>query len=194
MEAGPWWSDAGSYRPRAPPFEFGDNPDAAASGAASFFPTVFKHYFEDFHPGWTFEQGARTLSAEDIKTFAREWDPQRYHTDEEQARASPYGGLIASGWQTACVGMRLMCDGYLNQSACVGSPGIEEIQFLKPVRPGDTLRFRSTATEVRPSKTKPNRGTVTFTWEVINQADEVVLSMIGTQLFLRRPAAVGTGT
>jgi acyl dehydratase len=85
--------------------------------------------------------------------------------------------------------MRLMCDGYLNASACVGSPGIEEIQFLRPVRPGDTLRFRSTATEVRPSKTKSNRGTVTFTWEVINQVDEVVLSMIGTQLFLRRAAA-----
>lgn len=155
---------------------------------------MFKYYFEDFHPGWTFELGARTLSAEDIKSFAREWDPQRYHTDEEQARASPYGGLIASGWQTACVGMRLMCDGYLNESACVGSPGIEEILFLKPVRPGDTLRFRSTATEVRPSKTKPNRGTVTFTWEVINQIDEVVLSMIGTQLFLRRSAADGTGS
>jgi acyl dehydratase len=150
---------------------------------------MFKYYFEDFRPGWTFEQGARTLSAGDIVAFAREWDPQRYHTDEVQARGSPYGGLIASGWQTACVGMRLMCDGYLNESACVGSPGIEEIVFHKPVRPGDTLRFRSTATEARPSKTKPNRGTVVFTWEVINQHDEVVLSMIGTQLFLRRSAA-----
>jgi acyl dehydratase len=154
---------------------------------------VFKYYFDDFHPGWTFELGARTLTAEDIISFAREWDPQRYHTDEAQARASPYGGLIASGWQTACVGMRLMCDGYLNESACVGSPGIEEIRFLKPVRPGDTLRFRSTATEARPSRTKPNRGTVTFTWEVINQVDEVVLSMIGTQLFLRRTAAAEDG-
>ena len=166
----------------------------AACPAASFFPTVFKYYFEDFRPGWMFEQGARTLSAQDIITFAREWDPQRYHTDEERARASPYGGLIASGWQTACVGMRLMCDGYLNDSACVGSPGIEEIRFLKPVRPGDTLRFRSTATDARPSKTKPNRGTVTFAWEVVNQADEVVLSMIGTQLFLRRGAAEEDGT
>lgn len=89
--------------------------------------------------------------------------------------------------------MRLMCDGYLNRSACVGSPGIEEIRFLAPVRPGDTLRFRSTATEVRPSKTKPHRGTVTFTWEVLNQAGEVVLSMVGTQLFLRRPAAADRG-
>lgn len=149
---------------------------------------MFKYYFEDFRPGWTFEQGERTLSVEDIVGFAREWDPQRYHTDEAEARRSPYGGLIASGWQTACVAMRLMCDGYLNASACVGSPGIEEIVFHKPVRPGDTLRFRSTATEARPSKTKPNRGTVVFNWEVLNQRDEVVLSMIGTQLFLRRGA------
>jgi acyl dehydratase len=85
--------------------------------------------------------------------------------------------------------MRLMCDGYLNESGCIGSPGIEEIRFLKPVRPGDALRFRSTVTDTRASKSKPNRGTVTFNWEVINQADEVVLSMIGTQLFLRRAAA-----
>jgi len=149
---------------------------------------VFKYYFEDFHPGWSFEHGARTLGADEIVAFAREWDPQRFHTDAELARASPFGGLIASGWHTAVVAMRLMCDGYLLESACVGSPGIEEIAFLKPVRPGDTLRFRSTATESRPSKSKPNRGTVVFTWEVLNQHDEVVLSMIGTQLFLRRGA------
>ena len=150
---------------------------------------MFKYFFEDFHPGWTFEQGSRTLSADDIVAFAREWDPQRFHTDPEAARATPFRGLIASGWHTAVVGMRLMCDGYLLQSACIGSPGIEEIVFHKPVRPGDTLRFRSTATEARPSKTKPNRGTVVFSWEVLNQHDEVVLSMIGTQLFLRRNAA-----
>jgi acyl dehydratase len=179
------------YLPRR--FDFGDNLGRSGLAGRIFFPTVFKYYFDDFHPGWTFELGARTLSAEDIVSFARQWDPQRYHTDEAQARASPYGGLIASGWQTACVGMRLMCDGYLNESACVGSPGIEEIRFLKPVRPGDTLRFRSTATEARPSRTKPNRGTVTFTWEVINQVDEIVLSMIGTQLFLRRTAAAEDG-
>jgi acyl dehydratase len=169
--------------------EFEDNRARSGRVGRVFFSPVFRYYFEDFAPGWTFELGSRTLSAEDIVTFARQWDPQRYHTDEGAARASPYGGLIASGWQTACVGMRLMCDGYLNDSACVGSPGIEEIRFLKPVRPGDTLRFRSTVTEARQSKTKPNRGTVTFTWEVINQADEVVLSMIGAQLFLRRESA-----
>jgi len=145
-------------------------------------------YFEDFTPGWTFQNGPRTLTAEEIVAFAREWDPQSYHTDPEAARASPYGGLIASGWQTAGVAMRLMCDGYLLETSCVGSPGIDELRFVKPVRPGDALRFRSTVLAVAPSQSKPHRGTVTFRWEVLNQDDELVLSMVGRQLFLRRPA------
>jgi acyl dehydratase len=147
-----------------------------------------KYWFEDFPPGWTFENGPRTLSAAEIVAFAREWDPQRFHVDEEQARGTPFGGLIASGWQTAGVAMRLMCDGYLLESSCVGSPGIDELKFLKPVRPGDSLRFRSTVIGAAPSKTKPNRGTVTFLWEVVNQHGEVALSMLGKQLFLKRPA------
>jgi acyl dehydratase len=147
-----------------------------------------KYYFEDFAPGWTFENGPRALTAREIVAFAREWDPQTYHTDEEQARASPYGGLIASGWHTGVVAMRLMCDGYLLETSCVGSPGIDEMKFLRPVRPGDALRFRSTVLEAAASKSKPNRGTVKFRWEVLNQDGAVVLSMIGTQFFLRRPA------
>ena len=145
-------------------------------------------YFEDFTPGWTFQNGPRTLTADEIIAFAREWDPQSYHTDPEAARASPYRGLIASGWQTAGVAMRLMCDGYLLDTSCVGSPGIDELRFVKPVRPGDGLRFRSTVLATAPSQTKPQRGTVTFRWEVINQDDELVLSMVGRQLFLRRTA------
>jgi acyl dehydratase len=147
-----------------------------------------RYWFEDFAPGWTFENGPRTLGASEIVAFAREWDPQRFHTDEALARETPFGGLIASGWHTAGVAMRLMCDGYLLESSCVGSPGIDELRFLQPVRPGDALRFRSTVLEAAPSKTKPNRGTVTFRWEVINQRGEVVLSMLGKQLFLKRPA------
>ena len=147
-----------------------------------------RYWFEDFTPGWTFENGPRTLTAAEIVAFAREWDPQTFHTDEVRARESPFGGLIASGWQTAGVAMRLMCDGYLLESSCVGSPGIDELKFLKPVRPGDALRFRSTVIDAAPSKTKPNRGTVTFRWEVINQRGEVALSMLGKQLFLKRPA------
>jgi len=148
---------------------------------------AFKHCWEDFPVGWTFSNGPRRLSSEEIVAFAREWDPQRYHTDEAAGRESPFGGLIASGWQTACIGMRLMCDGYLTDSSCVGSPGIESIEFRQPVRPGDALRFRAEVLEARPSQSRPDRGIVRWRWEVLNQRAEVVLSMLGTQMFLRRP-------
>lgn len=147
---------------------------------------AFRFYWEDFTPGRVLEHGSRALSEEDIVRFAREWDPQRYHTDPQAAKLTPFGGLIASGWQSCAVLMRLMCDAYLNESSCVGSPGIDEIRFLKPVRPGDALRFRATVLESTPSRTKPGRGNVVFRWELLNQNDEVVLSMVGRQLYLRR--------
>ncbi len=149
---------------------------------------TFRYCWEDFAPGQVFEHGSRTLSEQDIVSFAREWDPQRYHTDPQAARQTPFGGLIASGWQSCAVAMRLMCDAYLNESSCVGSPGIDEIRFLKPVRPGDTLRFRSTVLKSAPSRSQANRGTVSFRWELLNQAGEVVLSMLGHQLYLKRVA------
>ena len=149
---------------------------------------TFRYCWEDFAPGRVFEHGSRTLSEQDIISFAREWDPQRYHTDPQAARQTPFGGLIASGWQSCAVAMRLMCDAYLNESSCVGSPGIDEIRFLKPVRPGDTLRFRSTVLKSAPSRSQANRGTVSFRWELLNQAGEVVLSMLGHQLYLKRAA------
>ncbi len=148
----------------------------------------FRYCWEDFQPGQVFERGSRTLSEEDIIRFARDWDPQRYHTDPQAARDTPYGGLIASGWQSCGVAMRLMCDAYLNESSCIGSPGIDQIRFLKPVRPGDTLRFRSTVLESAPSRTQSNRGTVSFRWELINQDGDVALSMVGRQFYLRRAA------
>ncbi|MGP1676255.1 MAG: MaoC family dehydratase [Burkholderiales bacterium] len=148
-----------------------------------------KYYWEDLVPGRVFETATRSLSEEDIVRFAREYDPQTYHTDAEAARHSPYGGLIASGWHTAAVSMRLMCDGYLLETSCVGSPGLEELRWLKPVRPGDTLRLKSTVLESTPSARQPNRGTVLFLWEILNQHGEVVLSMRGRQLFLRRAPA-----
>ena len=150
---------------------------------------ALKYYWEDFVPGRVFETATRTLSQEDIVRFAREYDPQSYHTDAEAARASPYGGLIASGWQTCGVAMRLMCDGYLLESSCVGSPGLEELRWLKPVRPGDTLRLKTTVIESTPSGKRANRGTVLFRWEILNQNGEVALSMLGRQLFLRRAPA-----
>ena len=147
----------------------------------------FRYHWEDFPQGWTYESPGRSLTEDEIVAFASEHDPQRYHTDAAAARSSPFGGLIASGWHTATVAMRLMCDGYLTASSCIGSPGIDELRFLRPVRPGDTLRYRATVLEARPSASKPDRGTVKWSWEVLNQADEVVLSMIGVQFFLRRP-------
>jgi len=144
------------------------------------------YYWDDFTPGWTYESGSRTLGAEEIKRFAREYDPQAFHTDEEAARETPFGGLIASGWQTCGVMMRLMCDGYLVDSACLGSPGLDELRWLKPVRPGDALRLRTEVLEQTPSRKHAGRGTVKFRWEVLNQNDEVVCSIVGRQLFRRR--------
>jgi acyl dehydratase len=150
---------------------------------------AIKYYWEDFTPGRVFETSARTLSEEDMVHFAREYDPQPFHTDARAARASPFGGLIASGWQTCSVTMRLMCDGYLLETSCVGSPGLEEVRWLKPVRPADTLRLKATVIETTPSGKQPNRGTVLFRWETLNQNGETVLSMRGRQLFLRRTPA-----
>jgi len=150
---------------------------------------VFKYYFEDFHPGWSFEHGSRTLGADEIVAFAREWDPQRFHTDADTARATPFGGLIASGWHTAGVAMRLMCDGYLLETSCIGSPGLDELRWFKPVRPGDSLRLRSTVLDQTPSQKNPTRGTVKFRWDVLNQKDEVVCSMTGRQHYHRRTPA-----
>lgn len=148
-------------------------------------PEIRLHW-EDFAPGQVREHGARSLSEDEIIAFASQWDPQRYHVDPEAAKATPFGGLIASGWQSCCVAMRLMCDAYLNESSCVGSPGIDELRFLRPVRPGDLLRFRATVLESTPSRTQATRGTVTFRWELLNQKDEVALSMIGRQMYLKR--------
>ena len=150
---------------------------------------TFRYCFEDFKPGHVTEYGSRTLEESEIIAFAREWDPQRYHVDPEAAKATPFGGLIASGWQSCGVAMRMMCDAYLNESSCVGSPGIDEIRFLHPVRPGDTLRFRATVLESRPSRSRADRGTVSFRWELLNQKDKLVLSMVGHQLYLKRDQA-----
>ena len=147
----------------------------------------FRYYWEDFPAGRVFEYGSRMLTEREIIEFASDWDSQRYHTDPEAAKRSPYGGIIASGWHTGCVMMRFMCDAYLNESSCIGSPGIDEWRFALPVRPGDTLRYRATVLEARASASKPDRGIVKWHWELLNQRDEVAVSMVGTQFFLRRP-------
>ena len=151
--------------------------------------TTIKYYWEDLTPGWEYESPPKTLSAQEITRFAHEYDPQSYHTDEEAAKSSPFGGLIASGWQICSVAMRLMCDGYLLQTSCIGSPGLDELRWLKPVRPGDSLRLHTTVLDQAPSRKDSGRGTVKFRWNVLNQKAEVVCTMTGRQHFRRRTPA-----
>jgi acyl dehydratase len=144
-------------------------------------------YFEDFSVGQVFELGHREMKKEDLVAFAREYDPQPFHLDEEAARRSMYGGLIASGWHTLAVGSRLFGDTILQDAAGLGSPGIEELRWLLPVRPGDVLSGRATVLETRASERNPARGTVRWHCETLNQDGEVVLSMKALMFFGRRP-------
>jgi acyl dehydratase len=146
-------------------------------------------YLEDFKPGDIFESPSRyTITEEAIVAFAREFDPQPFHVDAQAASKSMYGGLLASGWHTGAVMMRLLCDGVLRDAASLGSPGIDELRWIKPVRPGDTLRIRMTVLEVIPSRSKPDRGVVRSLTEVLNQSDEVVMTTRGISLFGRKPS------
>jgi acyl dehydratase len=145
-------------------------------------------HLDDLAPGQVHHLGRRTLGRDEIVAFARDWDPQPFHLDE-QAAASIYGGLIASGWHTVCVFMRLFVDGMLGRAAALGSPGIDELRWLKPVRPGDTLEGRLEILEVRPSRSKPDRGIVRLRSVMVNQDQEEVLSFIGNVMFRRRPGS-----
>ena len=143
-------------------------------------------YFEDFEPGEVFELGERTLTKEETVAFAREYDPQPFHVDEEAAKESAFGGLVASGWHTGCVFMRLYVDALLSRAASMGSPGVEELRWLMPVRPGDTLRGRLSVLDATPSARNPKRGTVHFLSEVENQRGETVMTMKARGHFARR--------
>ena len=150
---------------------------------------TIRYYFEDFSVGRVFDSGTRQLSEQDILGFAREYDPQYFHTDPEAAKQSIFGGLIASGWQTVGVCMRLMCDTYLLETSTLGSPGVDEVRWVKPVYPGDTLRMRATVIAAKPSSSKPDRGMATMRWDVFNQKNELVMHMQGMLMMKQRPAA-----
>jgi acyl dehydratase len=145
-------------------------------------------YFEDFPPGDVRESPARTVTRDEILTFARQFDPQPFHLDDEAAKRSIFGGLLASGWHTCAIYMRLMWETFLKDTASLGSPGVDEIRWVKPVRPGDTLRVRFTVVEAVPSRSKPDRGIVRVLSEVFNQHDEIVMTMRGLGMYARRPA------
>src|SRR5438067_251535 len=126
-------------------------------------------YFEEFSEGQVFELGAEQVSEAEILEFAKRFDPQMFHVDPLAARSTMYGGLIASGWHTGSIYMGLMVRGLLLDSASLGSAGIDELRWLKPVRPGDTLRARLTVTSVKPSQRHPERGTIFTLGEMFNQ-------------------------
>ena len=119
-----------------------------------------ERYFEDYHVGMIDEFGDIAVTAEEIVEFARRYDPQPMHVDSEAAARGPFGGLIASGWHTAAMVMRLFVEHYLSKVATLPSPGVDELRWVRPVRPGDTLRVRVTVLETRRSRSKPDRGLV----------------------------------
>lgn len=144
---------------------------------ANFAVPVTERYFEDYVAGTTFEYGAISVSADEIIEFAKRFDPQPIHVDPEAAARGPFAGLIASGWHTAGVMMRLLGDHYISHVAGMASPGVDEIRWLKPVRPGDTLSIRVTVLETKRSRSKPDRGVVHSFVEVMNQNREVVMTL-----------------
>ena len=144
-------------------------------------------YFEDFQVGDIFDLGSTIVTEEEIISFANQFDPQPFHTDPVLAKNSIFGGLVASGWHTAAMFMRLFFDGLLHETASIASPGVDDVRWLKPVRPGDVLRARFTVIESTPSKSKTSLGIVRSRCEVFNQADELVMSLLGVHFFGRRP-------
>jgi acyl dehydratase len=143
-------------------------------------------YFEDFPVGAVFEFGSITVTEQEIIAFARQFDPQTMHTDPVAAAKGPAGGLIASGWHTIAMTMRMYADHILPDDG-LPAPGVDEVRWLKPVRPGDTIRMRVTIEAARPSQSKPDRGVIRPFSEVLNQHGEVVLSMRPINLIRRRP-------
>jgi len=149
-------------------------------------------YLEDFRAGEVIDLGSVTMTEEEMLDFARRFDPQPYHVDAELAKQTVFGGLIASGWHTGSLFMRLAAIGVLNKAASLASPGLEEVRWLKPVRPGDVLRGTYEVLEVTPSESNPSRGTVRGKGELVNQHGEVVLRVVARNHFQRRtPSSQG---
>ena len=151
-------------------------------------------YLEDFPVGVRRRLGSKVVVEDEVIRFAREFDPQPFHIDKEAAAKGFYGGVIASGWHTCGMVMRIMVDAYLHESAALGSPGIDELRWIKPVRPGDALTVYSTVESVTHSKSKPDRGILASLTEVENQAGEIVLTMRGKTMMLKRAAQAPTAS
>ena len=146
-------------------------------------------YFEDFSEGQVFELGERKVTEEEILAFARDFDPQAFHVDREKASKTMYGGLIASGWHTGSIYMSLLVKGLLADAATFGSAGIDELRWLKPVRPGDVLKARMTVMSLKASPKHPDRGTVFNLGELFNQRGERVMFIRTSGMLARRPTS-----
>jgi len=149
---------------------------------------VEARYFEDIEAGMAYEFGQILIEEAEIIDFAQRFDPQPFHLDPEAAKQSLYGVLIASGWHTASLMMRILVEHYLSPVTSLGSPGVDELRWLHPVRPGDVLSLRVTVVNTRRSRSKPDRGLVQSFVEVINQDDKVVMSLRGMNMFRCRPS------
>ncbi len=145
-------------------------------------------YWEDFEVGTTEDMGSHTFIEEEIIAFARQFDPQPFHVDPEAAKLSAFGGLVASGWHTCSVSMRMICDGYLNKTVSMGAPGVDSVRWPNPVRPGDTITLARKVLEARASNSRPGMGLVRTGWQAVNQRGETVMTMEGWGMFGRRPA------
>ena len=146
-------------------------------------------YWEDLQPGQVLDLGSLTATREEIIAFASQFDPQPFHLDDEAAKASVFGGLCASGWHTCSMAMRLMVTNFLQTAASLGSPGLENVKWMKPVFPGDTLRLQHRILESRPMRSRPDVGLVRTHWEMFNQNGDQVLHMEGWGMFRRRTPA-----
>lgn len=144
-------------------------------------------YFEDFVPGQEFDLGTRTVNDDEIIAFATQFDPQPFHIDKEAAAKSIYGGVIASGWHTCAMIMRMVVDGMPCANSSMGSPGLDGVRWLQPVRAGDTLSLRHLTKDVKASNSKPDRGVVWSKWTATNQRGEEVCTIDGMAMFRRRP-------
>ena len=151
---------------------------------------AIKYYWEDFEVGQVRDMGTVTPTREETMAFARQFDPQPFHLDDEAAKASVFGGLSASGWHTCSMAMRLMVTNFLQETSSLGSPGLESLKWPRPVFPGDTLRLQQTILETKPMGRRPDVGMVRTLWEMFNQNGDKVLHMDGWGMFRRRtPAA-----
>jgi acyl dehydratase len=148
-----------------------------------------KLYFEDFKPGTVTDYGPRLVTREEIVAFAAEFDPQPMHLDEDAARSSMLGGLAASGWHTCCLMMRMAADGFVLNSSSMGAPGVDEVKWLKPLRPGIRITLRTTILDTRASNSRPEMGLVKVRMEVLDDERAPLMVLITSMIMGRRAAA-----